>query len=148
MADEGPEPLRRRLRNGLRTYRYPVSLVVLIVGIVLIFLAIGDFIPQLASSPLYSFLNKYTDPSQMGSVAGQPNYDLAFVIIGPIIALIGGYLVGAYVVARRKFEHLMESRSKAEFLRNIPELEEILWDLTPADEQRYLLKRAELKIRR
>ncbi len=148
MADEAPEPLRRRLRNGLRTYRYPISLVVLIVGLLLCFLAIGDFIPQLASTGLYTFLNKYTDPSQMGSIANQPNYDLAFVIIGPIISIVGAYLVGSYVIARRKFEHLMESRSKAEFLRNIPELEDILWDLTPADEQRYLLKRAELKIRR
>lgn len=148
MADESREPLRRRFRQGLRTYRFPISVVVLAVGILLTVLAIGDFIPQLASTSVYSTLNKYTDPSQMGTVANEPNYDLAFIIIGPIVALVGGYLVGAYMLARRKFEHLMESRSKAEFLRNIPELEDILWDLTPADEQRYLAKRAELKIRR
>jgi hypothetical protein len=42
----------------------------------------------------------------------------------------------------------MVTKSKAEFLRNIPELEEILWDLTPIDEVRYETKRAELRVRR
>ena len=71
-----------------------------------------------------------------------------FVIVGPIIAVVGLYLVGAYHYARRKFEHLMVTKSKAEFLRNIPELEELLWDLTPHDEVRYEDKRAELRVRR
>ncbi len=42
----------------------------------------------------------------------------------------------------------MVTKSKAEFLRNIPELEELLWDLTPSDEDRYQRKRAELRVRR
>jgi hypothetical protein len=42
----------------------------------------------------------------------------------------------------------MVTKSKAEFLRNLPEVEDLLWDLTPADEVRYLDKKAELRIRR
>ena len=42
----------------------------------------------------------------------------------------------------------MVTKSKAEFLRNLPDLEDLLWDLTPADEQRYIEKKAELRIRR
>ncbi|MGI0141006.1 MAG: hypothetical protein ACREBT_07700, partial [Thermoplasmata archaeon] len=64
------------------------------------------------------------------------------------LAIIGAYLVGAYLVARRRFEQLMRSRSKAELLRNLPEIEELLWDLTPADQQRYLAKCVEFRIRR
>ena len=67
---------------------------------------------------------------------------------GPIVSIIGGYMVGAYSVARRRFEHLMLTKSKAEFLRNIPELEDLLWDLTPYDEVRYENKRSELRVRR
>ncbi|MGD0718574.1 MAG: hypothetical protein ABSA15_03225 [Thermoplasmata archaeon] len=68
--------------------------------------------------------------------------------VGPIVVIIGAYLVGAYYTARRKFEHLMRTKSKAEFLRNIPLLEELLWDLTPNDEVRYAQKREELRLPR
>ena len=40
----------------------------------------------------------------------------------------------------------MVTKSKAEFLRNIPELEDLLWDLTPIDEDRYEEKRAEFRM--
>jgi len=42
----------------------------------------------------------------------------------------------------------MVTKSKAEFLRNIPELEDLLWELTPADEIRYEQKKSELRVRR
>jgi len=73
---------------------------------------------------------------------------LWLVIVGPIVAIVGAYLVGAYYIARARFEHLMLTKSKAEFLRNLPDLEDLLWDLTPADEQRYIEKKTELRIRR
>jgi NADH:ubiquinone oxidoreductase subunit 5 (subunit L)/multisubunit Na+/H+ antiporter MnhA subunit len=124
----------------MRVYRAAISIVVLAVGILLSVLAIGFFTP-LSSDPAFVAINSLTN---------QPNanYNLVFVIAGPIISIIGMYLVGAYYYARRKFEHLMVTKSKAEFLRNIPELEEILWDLTPIDEVRYETKRAELRVRR
>lgn len=137
-----------RFREGLRSYRYPISLVVLAVGVLLSFFAFGDFVGPVANTPVFQFLNPYTDPSRGGTNVGAPNYDLAFAVMGPIITIVGAYLVGSYVLHRRRFEHLMVTRSKAEFLRNVPDLEQLLWDLTPADEQRYLEKRAELKLRR
>ena len=142
-ADEGPR-LGQRLRYGLRTYRYPLALVVLAAGSLLTALALGNFLGPLAGTVAFRSINAITDQSGHGG----PNYNLAFAILGPITFIIGAYLVGAYVVARRKFEHLMETRSKAEFLRNIPDLEDTLWELTPADEQRYLDRRSELKVRR
>ncbi|MCW6167915.1 MAG: hypothetical protein LVQ64_05670 [Thermoplasmatales archaeon] len=42
----------------------------------------------------------------------------------------------------------MRSKSKAEFLRNLPEMEELLWELTPQDHSRYLEKCAEFRVRR
>ena len=81
-------------------------------------------------------------------MADQP---LAEPIVGlgkPIVAIVGAYLVGAYYNARHKFERLMLTKSKAEFLRNIPDLEQLLWDLTPRDEVRYAEKCTELRVRR
>jgi hypothetical protein len=103
-------------------------------------LALGFFTP-LANSWPFPVLNSATNTPAA-------NYNLLFVIVGPIVIIAGAYLAGSYYVARRKFEHLMVTKSKAEFLRNIPELEDLLWELTPADEVRYEQKKSELRVRR
>ena len=133
----------RRLKTILRTDRFPFSLFLLGIGILLSVLATADFTPLGQVGP-FPAIDSATDQSSTGGV----NYNLLFAPVGPIVSIIGAYFVGAYVLARRKFEHLMVTKSKAEFLRNIPELEELLWDLTPRDEDRYADKRADLRIRR
>jgi hypothetical protein len=145
MAARGEEEFGTRLNTFLRTYRYFLAILVFAVGILLSTLAFGDFTPASGVWP-FSAINTYTDGTLNGGSG--VNYNLGFVILGPIIALIGAYMTGAYILARRKFEHLMVTKSKAEFLRNIPDLEQLLWDLTPADETRYLQKLGDLRIRR
>jgi hypothetical protein len=135
-----PVPLGRRIRHGLRSYRAWISDFVLAVGILLTTLAVGFFTP-LANSGPFPAINAATNTASA-------NYNLVFVVVGPIVVIVGAYMVGSYYVARHKFEHLMVTKSKAEFLRNIPELEQLLWDLTPRDEVRYEQKRAELRVRR
>ncbi|MFI5415280.1 MAG: DUF3198 domain-containing protein [Candidatus Lutacidiplasmatales archaeon] len=136
-------PFGRQFRRFLRTYRFLLSIVLLAVGILLTFLAVAAFTPLGNSGP-FPAVNNATNQGPNGG----PNYDLVFVIVGPIVVLIGTYLVGTYYIARARFEHLMVTKSKAEFLRNLPDLEDLLWDLTPNDEHRYLEKKAELRIRR
>jgi hypothetical protein len=141
MPEENAETGGRKLRRLLRTYRFPLAIVVFAAGDALSALALGYFTP-LANSAPFSSINSVT------GAPGGTNYNLLFVVVGPIVAIIGAYFVGAYLVARRKFEHLMETKSKAEFLRHIPELEQLLWELTPHDEERYFEKRIELRVRR
>jgi hypothetical protein len=124
----------------LRTYRAWISDFVFAVGVLLTILALGFFTPLSNSWP-FTVLNAATNTPDA-------NYNLVFVIVGPIIIIAGAYLVGSYYVARAKFEHLMVTKSKAEFLRNIPELEDLLWELTPSDEVRYEQKKGELRVRR
>lgn len=146
MAEEvaaGPPPFTQRARHWLRTYRFLLSSIVLAAGVIMVILSLGDFTP-LASVYPFTVINSYTDQSANGG----ENWNLVFVILGPILVLIGGYLVGAYLVARRRFEQLMRSKSKAELLRNIPEIEELLWDLKPEDQLRYENKCIDLHIRR
>ncbi|MCI4319607.1 MAG: DUF3198 domain-containing protein [Thermoplasmata archaeon] len=136
-------PFSRKLRRLLRMNRFILSILLFALGILMTILAVGDFTPLMSTAPFPS-INAATDQSGSGGV----NYNLVFIVAGPIVALIGAYLVGSYYLARRKFEHLMVTKSKAEFLRNLPELEDLLWDLTPNDETRYLEKKAELRVRR
>lgn len=144
MAEDAAKvPFGRRLRRFLRTYRFLFSAALLAVGIFLTVLAVAAFTPLGNDGP-FPAVNNATNQG----ASGGPNYDLVFVIAGPIIVLIGSYLVGSYYIARARFEHLMVTKSKAEFLRNLPDLEDLLWDLTPDDERRYLEKKAELRVRR
>jgi hypothetical protein len=140
MATPEKVPLERRFRHAMKTYRAWISIFVLAVGILLTLLAAGFFTPLSTVGPFPS-INNVTNTASA-------NYNLVFVIVGPIISIVGAYMVAAYSIARRRFEHLMLTKSKAEFLRNIPELEDLLWDLTPRDEVRYETKRAELRVRR
>ncbi len=140
-APEYVEPFGRRFRRQLRTYRLVISVVVFAVGLVLSALAIGYFTP-VNTTPAFQQINSVTAPSNT------TNWNLVFVFVGPIVSIIGAYFVGAYYLARRRFEHLMVTKSKAEFLRNLPEVEDLLWELTPEDERRYADKKAELRIRR
>jgi len=140
MATPEKVPLARRFRHGLKTYRAWVSIFVLAVWVLLTVLAAGFFTPLMNLGP-FPTINSVTNTSSA-------NYNLLFVVLGPIISIVGAYMVGAYTVARRRFEHLMLTKSKAEYLRNIPEIEDLLWDLTPNDEVRYETKRAELRVRR
>jgi hypothetical protein len=133
-------PFGRRFRYALRKYRAGLSYFVLGVGVLLTVLAVGYFTPLANSWPFPAVNSVTNSPSA--------NYNLLFVVLGPIVVIAGGYLAGSYLVARTKFEHLMFTKSKAEFLRNIPELEDLLWELTPADELRYEQKKAELRVRR
>jgi hypothetical protein len=143
MPPEEAVPWSQRIRRGARIHRAVLSVLVLAAGILLTLLAIGDYTP-ISQNDAFRSINSVTDLS----ASNGPNYNLVFVILGPILVIVGGYLVGSYYTARRRFEHLMLSRSKAEFLRNLPEVEDLLWDLTPNDEQRYELKKSELRIRR
>jgi len=139
MADEAPAAppsLGLRARHWLRTHRFLLSCIVLGAAILMVVLALGDFTP-LANVYPFTAINGYTD--QSGS--GGENWNLVFAIAGPILVIIGGY-------ARSRFEQLMRSKSKAELLRNIPEIEDLLWDLTPYDQVRFERKCIELHIRR
>jgi len=142
-GDEGAEPpsFGRKARYWVRVHRLVLSITVFVIGIVLTVLAIGYFTPISSASP-FTQVNSVTAPNNA------TNYNLIFVFVGPIVLIVGGYFVGAYYLARQRFEHLMLTKSKAEFLRNLPEVEELLWDLTPADEDRYIAKKTDLRIRR
>jgi threonine/homoserine/homoserine lactone efflux protein len=140
MARADREPLGRRFRTFLRTYRFALSIFLFAVGVLLTVLAAGD-LTGLSAYPPFSWIDSITDQANV-------NYNLVFVVLGPIITIVGAYFLASYILARRRFEHLMETRSKAEFLRNLPEIEKLLWDLTPEDEIRYANKKADLRIRR
>ncbi len=142
-----------RLRNLFRTYRLPMSAAVLAVGAFLSITAFAAYTPLLTDVPFSQYVPSLLGPDCPASSnicpasPGPVDWVLAFVVVGALLDIIGLYLVVAYIVARRRFEHLMKTKSKAEFLRNITEVEDLLWDLTPEDEIRLVRKKQELRVR-
>jgi hypothetical protein len=139
------QTLYSRLRFFALTHRFVLSLIVLVVGLVLSIIALAAWTPLGNTAAFSGFVPnlKGTD----GPTGSGPDWSLVMAVIGPIMTIIGGYLVGNYLIARQRFEHLMKTRSKAEFLRNVSEVEDLIWDLTPADHSRLIRKKQEFKIR-
>lgn len=141
------QPFSTRLRRALRTYRFAISIAVTVVGLALFFIGLFAWTPLGSpDGPLAGLEQPLLGPDGNTGATG-PDWTLAMLPGGGLMALIGGYMVGVYVIARRRFEHLMKTKSKAEFLRNVTEAEDLLWDLTPEDEIRLVRKKLELKIR-
>jgi hypothetical protein len=70
-----------------------------------------------------------------------------FVFIGGIV-MIGGWLYFYdYNKKHKRFEELMDTNSKASFVRNVVEIEELAIDLGPDYEDRVIKKREQLKVK-
>ncbi len=143
-----------RLRYYYRVIRFPLGIVVCILGAFLSISAFAAYSPLLYDQPFSSYVPSLLGPDCPANASCPANYQsattdwiLLFVIAGIIIDIIGIYMVAVYLVARKRFEHLMKTKSKAEFVRNLPEVEDLLWDLTPKDEERLVVRKQELRIR-
>jgi hypothetical protein len=52
------------------------------------------------------------------------------VIISPIILVTSGFYLGDNILKRRKFNKLINTTSKANFVRNLDDIEYLAWKLT------------------
>ncbi len=69
------------------------------------------------------------------------------LIIGGIFAIGGWLYYNDHNKKLKKYEELMETDSKAQFVRNIDEIEELALDLGPDFEKRVVEKRADFKVK-
>ena len=70
-----------------------------------------------------------------------------FVFIGGITTILGWMYFHDYNKKHKRFEELMDTNSKASFLRNIVEIEELAIDLGPEYESRVIDKKNDLRIK-
>jgi hypothetical protein len=68
-------------------------------------------------------------------------------IIGPLLLLVGIWVVGDGILKRREFDRLIETTSKAAFVRNQDRLEELAWLLSEEHELRVFEKKQEFRIK-
>lgn len=93
-----------------------------------------------------------TFPEPLGGALDQLHapqaYDLCLLPLGILLVMFTGYYMGDQIVMRRKFNTLIDTESKARFLENQEELEELAWKLSTKHERIVVDKKKELKIRR
>lgn len=120
----------------LREYSLELSSIVFMVGLIMtVFVVIKYFFR--ASAPYYI--------SNILQAIG--NWIVWLTVIGPLLLMGGGWYFFDGVKKRWEFAHLINTESKAVFLRNIDRLEELSYNLTERHRELFYEKKRELKIR-
>ncbi|MCL4325134.1 MAG: DUF3198 domain-containing protein, partial [Candidatus Thermoplasmatota archaeon] len=132
MSGEQQLTITARLRILYRTIRFPLGVVILVLGAFLSISAFAAYSPLLYDQPFSSYVPTLLGPDCPANASCPANYQstttdwiLLFVVAGLIIDIVGIYMVAVYLVARKRFEHLIKTKSKAEFVRNLPEVEDL-----------------------
>lgn len=113
----------------LREARFEISYVVLAVGAFLAILAaLNAFLAGGLPAPITDILNAIG------------NWIVWFVVLGPLLTLVGGWYFLDTIRKQREFKRLADVPSKAHFVRNQERLEELVWYLS-SDYQRTLQER-------
>ncbi len=120
----------------IREYKLEVSTLVLILGIFI---------------TLIGFQGTFFDDPAIPIIADLAR-DLGgwtawLSVIGPILILGGIWIVGDGVVKRREFNRLMDTTSKATFVRNLDRIEELAWLLSEEHERRVFERKRELRVK-
>jgi hypothetical protein len=120
-----------------------IGVVVGAVGLVLSLLA---YVFHFGNQP--SFLAWYGKLVIYGTPPSETNVNQWVMIVAPLILLTGGWYAGEQLVLRRKFEKLLETPKKSEFLQNKKELEDIAKQLPDGYWARVEMKESEFKSKR
>lgn len=75
------------------------------------------------------------------------NWIVWFVVVGPLLALVGGWYFGDTIKKQREFEKLIDVPSKAHFVRNQERLETLAWYLSSEYQKRLTDRKKHWKIK-
>lgn len=102
----------------LREVKLEISYIVFALGALLTLLVVFHyFLEEQLPQPVLDILGTIGD------------WIVWFVVVGPLLAVIGGWYFGDLIRKRREFARLMDVPSKARFVRNQERLEELAWYL-------------------
>lgn len=107
--------------------------------------ALGTFLALLVV--IHLFLRDYMPPVVLDLLADIGGWIIWFVVLGPLLAFVGGWYFIDQLRKRRQFEKLIRVNSKAHFVRNQERLERIAWHLPSDYEQRIVEQKRRWKIR-
>ncbi len=130
-----PKSLLTEYRLELSSMLSLLFAVVTVIGVVGIYLDMGEnnHLP-----PSLSFLEDLADPFG--------NWVAWLVVIGPIAFIVCVWWFYDYVRKTRELAELIDTPSKAKFVRNLDEIEFLAWSLPQRFEDKVLVKKKEFKL--
>jgi aspartokinase-like uncharacterized kinase len=75
------------------------------------------------------------------------HYDMWGFFFGILGIIFGGWIFGDKVLKMREFYNLINTDSRASFIKNLDRIEYLAWKLTSKQEEAYRKKKKELKIK-
>lgn len=121
----------------LREVKLEVSYVVFALGVLMSLLAAFHY-----------FLRAHLPGAVIDLLNDIGNWIIWFVVVGPLLAFVGGWYFIDLLRKRREFERLITVNSKAHFVRNQARLETLAWYLPSDYEERIIEQKGRWKIRR
>jgi hypothetical protein len=130
--------LRKRLKDYWRKNKRAITFGIGLIGSVLAILGVWELLVIFGTVP-----EKYEFP--LMEPVGYGSW--FFAGIGALTALAGFIYFHDYNKKHKRFEELMEPDSKAHFVRNLVEIEELAISLGPDYERRVMEKRERYKVK-
>jgi hypothetical protein len=120
----------------LREYSLELSSIIFMIGVILTIFVILRY-AFYEGAPYY--LKEILD--------GIGGWIVWMVVVGPILVMGGGWYFFDGIKKRREFANLIDTDSKAVFLRNLDRVEELAYYLTERHRQLYYDKKDEFKVK-
>ena len=117
--------------------RLEISAMFFIAGIVLTIFAVDH----------YAFKPQNLPPILQDIEVRLGEWNVFLIVIGPLLLLSGGYYFFDTIRKRREFDRLVETDSKAKFVRNQDRIEELAWILGKRYHRRSQEKKAEFNLK-
>lgn len=123
-------------RRFLTTYTLHFGLILFIIGVVVTVLGIfGVF-----------FIDQAPDFIK-GTLDSIGAWKYWCVLLGPVLIIAGGWYFFDNLSKRREFKELMDTTSKAKFIRNLDRTEFLAWKLTPEHQKQFTKKKKKFHIK-
>ncbi len=124
------------IKRFLTTYTPYFSLIVLLLGIALTIFGISGI-----------FYYDNAPEFLKGIIRSLGDWIYWCILLGPILLLAGGYYFFDNLSKRREFRELMETTSKAKFIKSMDRVEFLAWKLTPGHQRQLAKKKRKLHIK-
>jgi hypothetical protein len=132
-----------KLRIFVRDITYPVAAIILVVCIIAVFF--GTLATFFVDNKQYKTPEPFFSPAKK---INEQNLDICILGLGVLALLFAGWYFGDGYYKRRRFEKLMDTDSKARFLEDLDEIEELAYKLSSYHEELVYERKRELKIKR
>lgn len=139
-ATDSGSPAPVHMARWTKNHMLEMGAVLLLVGLIGTIIAFVDNFADQTPGWLQWYEDLVTTP--------QGDFNLILLIAAPILLIWGGFWVGEQLVMRRRFERLLDTPKKSEFVARRSQLEEVAKRLPDGYKKRITAKETEFASRR